>query len=124
MQVCAERSAAICASRSARRMISVAMVFVMAGCAEAPRPRNAILIVLDTLRADRVSAYGHERRTTPVLDRLAEESCDAECQGQTRIELAGLDGVDRLAGDVELLGQSGLRPVALGPQHLETVLQA
>jgi arylsulfatase A-like enzyme len=49
------------------------MVLVTAGCFEAPRPRNAILIVLDTLRADRVSAYGHERQTTPVLDRLAEE---------------------------------------------------
>jgi arylsulfatase A-like enzyme len=48
------------------------VLIVSTGCVEAPRPRNAILIVLDTLRADRVSAYGHERPTTPVLDRLAE----------------------------------------------------
>ena len=70
----AERPAPRAVSRCARRLICLVLVLVMAGCAEeAPRPRNAILIVLDTLRAYRVSAYGHERRTTPVLDHLAED---------------------------------------------------
>jgi hypothetical protein len=32
---------------------------------------NIILIVLDTVRADRVSCYGNERPTTPTLDRIA-----------------------------------------------------
>jgi arylsulfatase len=32
---------------------------------------NIVLYVLDSLRADHVSAYGYERKTTPVLDRLA-----------------------------------------------------
>lgn len=36
-----------------------------------PRPTGAILIVLDTLRADHVTAYGHARPTTPNIDRLA-----------------------------------------------------
>lgn len=40
---------------------------------EAPRPRNAILVVIDTLRADRMSVYGAERVTTPALERLATE---------------------------------------------------
>ena len=35
------------------------------------RPPDVLLVVVDTLRADRVSAYGHERRTTPMLDELA-----------------------------------------------------
>lgn len=69
----AERPAPLAVSRCACRLILLVLVLVTAGCAEAPRPRNAILIVLDTLRADRVSAYGHERRTTPVLDHLAED---------------------------------------------------
>ena len=69
----AERPASLAVSRCACRLILLVLVLVTAGCAEAPRPRNAILIVLDTLRADRVSAYGHERRTTPVLDHLAED---------------------------------------------------
>ena len=35
--------------------------------------RNLLLIVVDTLRQDRVHAYGYERETTPHLDRLARE---------------------------------------------------
>jgi arylsulfatase A-like enzyme len=41
-----------------------------------PLPRgdapNVLLIVLDTVRADRLSLYGYPRATTPVLKRLAE----------------------------------------------------
>jgi arylsulfatase A-like enzyme len=32
---------------------------------------NVLLIVLDTVRADHLSLYGYERRTTPHIDRLA-----------------------------------------------------
>jgi arylsulfatase A-like enzyme len=35
-----------------------------------PRP-NVILVTLDTLRADHLSCYGYERRTSPQLDRFA-----------------------------------------------------
>ena len=34
---------------------------------------NILLYVLDSLRADHVSAYGYKRNTTPVLDELAED---------------------------------------------------
>jgi arylsulfatase A-like enzyme len=33
---------------------------------------NVLLIVLDTVRADRLSLYGYERSTTPTLERLAQ----------------------------------------------------
>jgi arylsulfatase A-like enzyme len=53
---------------------------VSGGCAEeappevpARREYNVLLITLDTTRADRMSCYGHERRTTPNLDALAAE---------------------------------------------------
>ena len=36
--------------------------------------RNAIIVVLDTLRADHVGAYGNDWIKTPTLDALAEES--------------------------------------------------
>ena len=36
----------------------------------AVRP-NLLLVTIDTLRADRVGAYGHARAGTPALDRLA-----------------------------------------------------
>lgn len=32
---------------------------------------NVVFIVIDMLRADRLSAYGYERQTTPVMDQLA-----------------------------------------------------
>lgn len=35
---------------------------------------NLLLISIDTLRADRMSVYGYERRTTPELERFAEEA--------------------------------------------------
>ena len=38
------------------------------------RPRTVLIMMLDTLRADHVSAYGYRRRTTPVLDELAKVS--------------------------------------------------
>jgi arylsulfatase A-like enzyme len=34
---------------------------------------NVCVVVLDALRADHVGAYGHERATTPTIDRVAKE---------------------------------------------------
>ena len=39
-----------------------------------PAPPNVILIVVDTLRADRLGMYGHQRPTSPHLDKLAAKS--------------------------------------------------
>lgn len=41
--------------------------------AERPLPRTIVLLSLDTTRADRLSAYGYDRPTTPILKRLAEQ---------------------------------------------------
>ena len=46
-----------------------------AGCgAEPPRPRNLLVLCVDTLRADQLGAYGAAPSLTPNLDRLAGES--------------------------------------------------
>ena len=37
------------------------------------RPRTVLILMLDTMRADHVSAYGYPRRTTPALDELARD---------------------------------------------------
>lgn len=37
-------------------------------------PVNVLLIMVDTLRADHVGTYGHERDTTPHVDRFAEKA--------------------------------------------------
>ena len=39
-----------------------------------PPPVNVVLIVIDTLRRDHLSAYGYELETSPALDRLAAEA--------------------------------------------------
>ena len=38
-----------------------------------PGSPNVLLIVLDTVRADRLSVYGYARKTTPTLERIASE---------------------------------------------------
>ena len=43
---------------------------LLSGCAHAPRP-NVVLIVLDTLRGDRLSCMGYDRPTTPHIDAIA-----------------------------------------------------
>jgi arylsulfatase A-like enzyme len=41
---------------------------------QANLPPNVVLIVVDTLRQDRLGVYGHSRDTSPQLDQLASES--------------------------------------------------
>ncbi|MFW5866775.1 MAG: sulfatase-like hydrolase/transferase, partial [Armatimonadota bacterium] len=45
---------------------------------------NVLLVVLDSLRADRMSAYGYRKPTTPNIDRIAEEGALFEqCWGDS-----------------------------------------
>ena len=47
----------------------------VSSCHQDPsRPRNILLLIVDTLRADHVGLYGYERPTTPELDRFGEQS--------------------------------------------------
>ena len=47
--------------------------FEQANATESPVRPNIILISLDTVRADHLSAYGYQRLTTPNLDHLAKQ---------------------------------------------------
>ncbi len=66
--------------RHPRRLARLALVALccgalpLAGCTRGERgarPPNVLLIVIDTLRADRLGAYGNPRGLTPFLDTLA-----------------------------------------------------
>lgn len=60
-----------------KESIFVALVLALFGCGlEKPLPKqpNIILITLESLRPDHVGSYTGPRPTTPMLDRLAEES--------------------------------------------------
>lgn len=41
--------------------------------ADEPTIDNVVVVMIDTLRSDHLSAYGYERKTTPFLSRVAEE---------------------------------------------------
>src|SRR2546426_7384928 len=59
-------------SRLGRLALAVALAG-LPGMAGALAPSTVIFILLDTTRADHLSALGNARRTTPVLDALAAE---------------------------------------------------
>ena len=89
--------------RSMKPILRIAAAFTMllslSACASAPgaassdapeattsRP-NVLWVIWDTVRADRLGVYGHDKPTTPKLDRWAEgarvfEHC-ASTAGQT-----------------------------------------
>src|SRR6185436_18323890 len=49
-----------------------ALGFVTGACGRAaPRRPNVLVVVIDTLRADRLGAYGNPRGLTPFMDGLA-----------------------------------------------------
>lgn len=57
-----------------RGILLLGLLFVALGpgCRRSePRRPNVVLISIDTLRADHLSAYGYRRETSPALDRLA-----------------------------------------------------
>jgi arylsulfatase A-like enzyme len=56
------------------RLVGLLACVVMAACAPRPVPTrrpNVLLVVIDTLRADRLGAYGSTRGFTPFLDEFA-----------------------------------------------------
>ncbi len=55
----------------AARAGTLAAAFLLAGCERGGSPPSVVLAVLDTTRADAVSAYGHVAGTTPTCDALA-----------------------------------------------------
>ncbi|MEN0064006.1 MAG: sulfatase [Myxococcota bacterium] len=50
----------------------IALVVGLAGSSSADRPPNVLVILWDTVRADRLSLYGYERSTTPRMAAWAE----------------------------------------------------
>ena len=59
--------------RSAPLRVLVLLALAALACGGPERPHGIVLLVIDTLRADGLSAYGNPRPTTPNIDRLAEE---------------------------------------------------
>ena len=56
-----------------------------------------------------------------LLDGQTEDARNGEGQGQGGVIATGLQGIDRLTGDTQLLCEAGLSPAALSAQHLEII---
>ena len=54
-------------------VLALGLLCSLAACSKGPEQRSVILITIDTLRADHLSGAGYGRRTSPHLDRLAQE---------------------------------------------------
>ncbi|UCE84809.1 MAG: sulfatase [Deltaproteobacteria bacterium] len=62
-------------ARGRRLGLLASIAAALSACgAEAPASRNLLLVSVDTLRADRLGAWGYERPSSPNLDALARES--------------------------------------------------
>jgi len=59
--------------RAGTLLLAVLLGVSCGGAGEPPRPRNVLLISIDTLRADHLGCYGYPRPISPNLDRLALE---------------------------------------------------
>ena len=57
-----------------RRLAALAAAACLAGCRWFDDRPSVLLVVLDTVRADHLSAYGYPHRTSPTLEALAAES--------------------------------------------------
>jgi len=57
---------------TARFCISILIGSLAVACSRPAALPDLILMTLDTVRADRVGAYGYRRPTTPRLDRFAQ----------------------------------------------------
>jgi len=97
------------ATRTRRRtglVAALSCLVVAAGCrggepALGPRP-DILLISLDTLRADRLSCYGYERATSPVIDGFAAEgvrfaNVHAPSSNTTPSHMSMFTGLDPMA---------------------------
>ncbi len=91
---------------------AVALALFALACGGAdPRRPDVILVVVDTLRADRLSCYGYPRATSPVIDGLAAEGTlfrDATAQsGWTLPSMASLLTGRYVTAQVHSLGADG-----------------
>jgi hypothetical protein len=59
---------------SARSLLWGLLTCLGTSCGSGTPAPNVLLVTLDTTRVDRLGCYGHERPTSPGLDRLAAES--------------------------------------------------
>ena len=65
--------------RGRQRGLAILILALLLGCTDAPKDTVRVLIILDTVRAQSLSACGYERPTSPTLERLVAEGHHLNC---------------------------------------------
>jgi arylsulfatase A-like enzyme/Flp pilus assembly protein TadD len=107
--------------RTAAVLCAIGLAYSAACASPPPLPpaaakpaRNLVLVTIDTLRADRVGAYGYAAARTPSLDRLAHEGA--------RFDKAYTPAPITLTAHASLL--TGLYPAGHGARHNGMAMRA
>jgi hypothetical protein len=61
-------------ARMTRLAIAGSLVAIACGGPSTEPPQHVVLVTVDTLRADRLGAYGWRKPTSPAIDALASQS--------------------------------------------------
>jgi len=127
-------------SSSAAAMVGVTILLAHQACGpggdlqDSGRAENAIVVVIDTLRADHLGCYGHRRPTSPFIDGLARDGVlfrRAQATApwtvpSTATVLTGLYPSEHgaeLAGEIRHLGTTPPQQLAESVRSLGQILQ-
>lgn len=107
-----------------RRLLCV-LLFALAACSkpEPQRPKNVILILVDTLRADHLGTYGYSRPTSPNLDAFAGESLKFEnARSQASCTFPSANSVLTSRYPSAFLGQPPKSPLGI-PKDIQSIAE-
>lgn len=96
-------------SRLAITALLAALTLACLSChREPPRPRNIIFILVDTLRADHLGAWGYQRPTSPNLDAFLRGAVRfAGARSQASCTYPSVNSILTSRGPADFLGQPG-----------------
>jgi choline-sulfatase len=89
--------------------LALAAALLAAGCARPPaRPRNLIFVLVDTLRADHLGAYGYRRDTSPAFDAFARGALlFADARSQSSCTFPSVNSLLTSRSPAAFVGQPG-----------------
>lgn len=107
-------------------ILALAALFSLSCHRQAPRPRNVILLLVDTLRADRLGAYGYGRGTSPNLDAFARGAVRfGDARSQAACTFPSVNSILTSRWPAAFLGQPGQAlGIPPGTPSLAEILQA
>src|SRR5205823_4803134 len=79
--------------------------------------KNVVIIIVDSLRADRMQVYGYGRRTTPFLSQLAQSGC------MKKVDAAFATCSESFCGITSTLGSREFRDISPRTFQLQDVLR-